>query len=433
MGGGGLSFLNKKTWHPARLDRQEDKWKREQAAAKEEQKAEEIKKQIIEEREHEELDALAHAAGIKQRSDKLDWMYQGGMVAKAEANKRVEEQQQQQQQQQASQPVLAAEPGGPGSAAVKLPTFYAEDTAASANEVWSRLHSDPLFAIKQQEIAARRTIASNPVQMDAIRKQVEQRKAAEEEAKAAKKAGKRAKKDARRAEKAERKAQKHAASGKAQKHEEAEDGHKNKKCRHSSDSGRRARDAAKEPHNAHENGSRHANGHDKHMNADAARPLVDGACAQRGDIRYGLNISGDAPDEAERRERRAATQRNLEEAAKRKADEEREKAAQRYVRKEYKTGQLTAEERAQRLAEMTGNASVHDEARWSRQRRARERDEADEAADERRPADEQKHTSKAAAFLKTATQETYGAGGEAASLADRVGRRKYYSERGGGH
>ena len=37
---------------------------------------------------------------------------------------------------------------------------------------------------------------------------------------------------------------------------------------------------------------------------------------------------------------------------------------------------------------MTGNASVHDEARWSRQRRARERDEADEAADERRPAGE---------------------------------------------
>ncbi len=31
--------------------------------------------------------------------------------------------------------------------AVKLPTFYAEDTAASANEVWSRLHSDPLFAV----------------------------------------------------------------------------------------------------------------------------------------------------------------------------------------------------------------------------------------------------------------------------------------------
>ncbi len=36
---------------------------------------------------------------ICRKSDKLDWMYQGGMVAKAEANKRVEE-----QQQQAAQP-----------------------------------------------------------------------------------------------------------------------------------------------------------------------------------------------------------------------------------------------------------------------------------------------------------------------------------------
>ena len=48
-------------------------------------------------------------------------------------------------------------------------------------------------------------------------------------------------------------------------------------------------------------------------------------------------------------------------------------------------------------------------------------------------ADEERHAAKAAAFLKTATQETYGAGGEAASLADRVGRRKYYSERSGVH
>ncbi len=30
---------------------------------------------------------------VCRKSDKLDWMYQGGMVAKAEANKRMEEQQ----------------------------------------------------------------------------------------------------------------------------------------------------------------------------------------------------------------------------------------------------------------------------------------------------------------------------------------------------
>ena len=51
-----------------------------------------------------------------------------------------------------------------------------------------RAEHEVLLQIKQQEIAARRSIASNPVQMDAIRKQVEKRKAAEEAAKAAKKA-----------------------------------------------------------------------------------------------------------------------------------------------------------------------------------------------------------------------------------------------------
>ena len=30
---------------------------------------------------------------------------------------------------------------------VTLPSFYSEDTPASANETWARLHSDPLFAV----------------------------------------------------------------------------------------------------------------------------------------------------------------------------------------------------------------------------------------------------------------------------------------------
>ena len=30
---------------------------------------------------------------------------------------------------------------------MQLPAFLTEDTPASANEVWLRLHSDPLFAV----------------------------------------------------------------------------------------------------------------------------------------------------------------------------------------------------------------------------------------------------------------------------------------------
>lgn len=66
----------------------------------------------------------------------------------------------------------AALPPAQAEAAARLPSFYAEDTPASANEVWQRLHADPLFAIKQQEQAARRSIVANPVKMQAIKSQV---------------------------------------------------------------------------------------------------------------------------------------------------------------------------------------------------------------------------------------------------------------------
>lgn len=46
-----------------------------------------------------------------------------------------------------------------------------------------------------------------------------------------------------------------------------------------------------------------------------------------------------------------------------------------------RTGRLTAEERAARLAEMAGNADVHEEARWSRLRTAKANDDAEDAAE----------------------------------------------------
>lgn len=46
---------------------------------------------------------------------------------------------------------------------VKLPTFYAEDTAASANEVWSRLHSDPLFAVSDSSFPVQSMPSSSSI------------------------------------------------------------------------------------------------------------------------------------------------------------------------------------------------------------------------------------------------------------------------------
>ena len=56
--------------------------------------------------------------------------------------------------------------------ATQLPSFYAEDTPMAANETWARLHADPLFAMKQQELSARKAVIKNPVMMADIKAKV---------------------------------------------------------------------------------------------------------------------------------------------------------------------------------------------------------------------------------------------------------------------
>ena len=46
-----------------------------------------------------------------------------------------------------------------------------------------------------------------------------------------------------------------------------------------------------------------------------------------------------------------------------------------------RTGQISEEEKARRLAEMSGNADAHEEARWARLQAARKRDEVEAEAE----------------------------------------------------
>lgn len=61
--GGGLNFLNKKTWHPARPQNLEEVWKREQKAAAEAKKTEELRRQLEEERKRSEFVQMAMDTG----------------------------------------------------------------------------------------------------------------------------------------------------------------------------------------------------------------------------------------------------------------------------------------------------------------------------------------------------------------------------------
>lgn len=60
-----LPARSKKTWHPGRVQNLEEVWKREQEAAREEQRLKDLQKQIAEERAREELHQVAEAAGVK--------------------------------------------------------------------------------------------------------------------------------------------------------------------------------------------------------------------------------------------------------------------------------------------------------------------------------------------------------------------------------
>lgn len=64
--GGGLAFLNKKGWHPGSLRNQEAVWKKEQEKDAEDRKLDEFKQHVELERQKEELEGLAKAAGIKK-------------------------------------------------------------------------------------------------------------------------------------------------------------------------------------------------------------------------------------------------------------------------------------------------------------------------------------------------------------------------------
>lgn len=61
--GGGLAFLNKKSWHTGGLRQQEEVWKKEQQYAQEQKKLKELQKQLEEERKREELQGVAASAG----------------------------------------------------------------------------------------------------------------------------------------------------------------------------------------------------------------------------------------------------------------------------------------------------------------------------------------------------------------------------------
>eukprot|EP00897_Mesotaenium_endlicherianum_P003958 jgi/Mesen1/3590/ME000020S03124 len=201
----GMKFLNKKGWHTGSFRNIERVWKAEQKNEEELKKLEELKKQIAEEREVAELRQLQEQAGLVPKQHRLDFLYDSGLsTGKATADEYLLGKPLEEAPTESELSKAAAAPGALFVGKGGGDGDKDEAKPASANEMWRKLHADPLLMIRQQEQAALAKIRSNPVRMMALKKEAEEQQRKKDEKRALKaeaKAKRREKKAARREKK----------------------------------------------------------------------------------------------------------------------------------------------------------------------------------------------------------------------------------------
>lgn len=157
----GLSFQNKKSWHPGSFKNIAEVWAAEEKKSQLEKYWQEIKKKRIEEKYSEELKKLQVEAGILPESalNSMEWMYKGCDVADQKNNaeefllgKPVE----------AKKPEFAQPQSKEDNAKYK---GFKDDTVNKQNEDFIKVREDPQFEMRKEEIKRKEEIMNNPMIM----------------------------------------------------------------------------------------------------------------------------------------------------------------------------------------------------------------------------------------------------------------------------
>mmetsp|Transcript_16946 Transcript_16946/g.16297 ORF Transcript_16946/g.16297 Transcript_16946/m.16297 type:complete len:183 (+) Transcript_16946:228-776(+) len=161
-----LAFLAKKSWHTTNIRNVERVWQAEEKAEDEKKKVVELMKQIAEERQINELRQMQVTAGhvIKVVDNTLDWMYEGPAAEKVK-DKAAEDyllgKTYQAKEEKTSDLHEIKETKAAGS------TFLHKTT--NKNDIFTRLHEDPMLMIKQNEKKMLEQVLKNPLKMERIR------------------------------------------------------------------------------------------------------------------------------------------------------------------------------------------------------------------------------------------------------------------------
>ncbi|KAH8374301.1 hypothetical protein KR200_006885, partial [Drosophila serrata] len=173
----------KKSWHPHTMKNQERVWKAEEQAKMEERKLQDLRKEINEERDREELRRLGESSGVLSSSGgpggeaKLEWMYKnstelinreeyllGRKIDKSFETLQAEERSQEQNTVGVKQSINHVEHDC-------VPFSIREYRNLQSTEqvdMQRKTLEDPLMLIKQREMESRRKLLENPVKLKEI-------------------------------------------------------------------------------------------------------------------------------------------------------------------------------------------------------------------------------------------------------------------------
>ncbi|CAH8265912.1 unnamed protein product [Arabidopsis lyrata] len=452
----GMKFLNKKGWHTGSLRNIETVWKAEQKQEAEQKKLEELRLQILQERERSEFRALQEQAGLIPRQERLEFLYDSGLaVGKGSASGSGVS------FQKEEQPLAKAEAGNSASEKPdqSAPGALFEEKAQSANDSWRKLHSDPLLLIRQREQEALAKIKNNPVKMALIRKSVEEKgKGKDGDTKEHKKKHKR------------KSGKHHKQSSSRQPSDSEEDSgeeHYERRRSELDDEFKR-----RESHGTHyerrmselDDESKRRESRDKHY--ERQRSDLDDESKRRESLdKHYERRRSDLDDESKRRESQDKRRRSdIDDEPKRRDSHRETRPNEKYRNHSPKGGverenlksygqedkkrktedldngkhpsreneyqnrrrkggsKLSEEERAARLKQMQMDAEVHEEQRWRRLKKADDTDAVE--------ADKNKVTT-GKSFLDDANKSVYGIEkGGSSTIEESVRRRSYYSQRG---
>ncbi|CEO94820.1 CBF1-interacting co-repressor CIR N-terminal domain-containing protein [Plasmodiophora brassicae] len=403
MGKGGLSFLNKKSWHTATIANAEKVWLAEQKDAAEKSKLAQLRKEIEEERQVEELRKLQLQRGGTKHVERLDWMYRSADVEAQQRDKEREEfllgKTIPSSELQEPTPDVSAPP----------PTLDADRWIGKYErrdlDAETRIREDPMLAILQQEHQQRLRILRNPLEMRRIRDDVDRSKKLK---KALKKVEKQERKEKRRAEKAARDADANANADRKHKDDDGGDddpyglivSRTEQYSRRSRSPRHRRRSRSRSPRRLHRPQSHSPRRH-RHRHHSASRSRSP----ERDEEKDDRHRYRDDSRNGSRRRDRLAPRRQRDVASS-------------------KNSALTQEERAARLAAMQADADAHHAARSAAADAADVIARQEQADLHVRGAD----APQSATFIQSARKQAYLDSND--TVEDRLNQRRHYRQKG---